>query len=326
MLQILQNKVESERVSHSFEKPFFRGGEDLSGQKDIRDVQHYEAIEHREDMPFSIFNIKKSRMKDENDVIVDVMDRWHPELEIVYTFAGHAKHYIDGQIHVAAPNRLFIVNSESIHKVISDKQSFEEDKIVAVSINIKQKFVKDMIPDIDQRYFLAEPEISGQRIGEIMREFSACQEKETQWEPYEGIRLTGLLCEMLSILCQEALVKKTDILPLNNQKNLERLRGIMQYVGDHYAEPITQHEVAEKFYFTKEYFSRFFKQNTGMTFGEYLTQYRLNAARKDLLESKKSILEIAVNHGFADAGGYIKAFKKIYGTTPLQYRKSFWKE
>jgi AraC-like DNA-binding protein len=63
-----------------------------------------------------------------------------------------------------------------------------------------------------------------------------------------------------------------------------------------------------------------------MTFKEYLSDYRVNAARYDLVYTEKSILEIAIKHGFSDARGYIKAFKKMYNFTPLQYRKSLKKD
>jgi AraC-like DNA-binding protein len=62
-----------------------------------------------------------------------------------------------------------------------------------------------------------------------------------------------------------------------------------------------------------------------MTFKEYLSDFRVNMAREDLQNSVKSILEIALAHGFTDARGYINAFKRIYGTTPLQYRKDIAK-
>ena len=115
--------------------------------------------------------------------------------------------------------------------------------------------------------------------------------------------LTGKVYELMYWICRDGLVLKEEVLPVNSQKNLERLRGIMEYVREHYTEPVTQGEVARRFYFTREYFSRFFKKNTGLTFKEYLTRYRVNAARDDLLNTDKTILEIAVNHGFADARG-----------------------
>lgn len=79
--------------------------------------------------------------------------------------------------------------------------------------------------------------------------------------------------------------------------------------------------MAEKFYFSKEYFARFFKKNTGMTFVQYLTKYRIQKARFQLIHSDASMLDIALDNGFCDDRRFILAFKSQYGITPFQYRK-----
>ena len=56
--------------------------------------------------------------------MLDVLEHWHEELEIVYTVVGHAVHYIDGHAYTAHPGSVFAVNGESIHKVISDSSSY----------------------------------------------------------------------------------------------------------------------------------------------------------------------------------------------------------
>lgn len=285
--------------------------------------QHcYELIEYARSMPFRICNITDKTTRDEYGNTINVLEHWHPEVEIVYTFAGHARHYIDGHMYMAKPGRLFMINSESIHKIMTDDTVSEDCTKIAVVLNVNYDFIKQIIPEMDQKYFAAVTDFNTEEPGTIMKELSAYGEPDKELEPYEQLRLTGKVYELLYWICRDRLLLKEEVLPVNSQKNLERLRGIMQYVGDHYKETVTQNEVAQRFYFTREYFSRFFKKNTGLTFKEYLTRYRINAARKDLQYTDKTILEIAVNNGFADARGFINAFKSIYKTTPLQYRKT----
>jgi AraC-like DNA-binding protein len=295
-------------------------------REDPGNIRLYETIVHREDMPFRIFNIKRSRMAKDDGAIVDVMEHWHPELEIVFVFAGHSVHYIDGHAYVASPGQIFIVNPNSIHKIISDKESFVDDAPVAVSLNIKEDFVRNLIPEFDAYHFLPTVEECDPEIAKIMREFYDSEERETEWNRYEGLRLTELLCRLLGMLWKRALVSNESVLRKKGLKNQEKLNDILQYIGTHYTESLSQQQLASEFYFTKEYFCRFFKANTGMTFKEYLSDYRVNAARYDLVYTEKSILEIAIKHGFSDARGYIKAFKKMYNITPLQYRKSLKKD
>lgn len=135
--------------------------------------------------------------------------------------------------------------------------------------------------------------------------------------------MDSLLNKLLYLVCKNGLREKNSIVTISGKKNADTLRGILEYVSAHYREPVQQMEIAREFFFTRESFSRFFKRNTGMTFGEYLRLYRVKMARKELVESDRLILDIAVDNGFSDARGFINTFKSVYGTSPLQYRKQY---
>lgn len=75
---------------------------------------NYEIVEYTHSLPFQIRNFTGWTIQNDRGDIKDVLEHWHQEIEIVYTFEGHALHYIDGKIHRAAPGKLFITNSESI--------------------------------------------------------------------------------------------------------------------------------------------------------------------------------------------------------------------
>ncbi|MGN8769536.1 response regulator transcription factor [Paenibacillus barengoltzii] len=68
--------------------------------------------------------------------------------------------------------------------------------------------------------------------------------------------------------------------------------------------------------------SRIFKQQTGMNFVKYLTQKRLRMARTLLLETNKKINEIAEEVGYADYPYFRSKFKKEFGLSPSEFRKS----
>lgn len=284
--------------------------------------QPYEIIEYAKKLPFRIHNITRGEVLNEQGKAVHVLGHWHREIEIVYTFAGHATHYADGRACPMEPDGIFIVNSESIHKVISDVNVDESIEVIAVVLIVNYDFIRQLVNNMDEMYFLNCAVTDRSAARKIMEEFSRYADGRRAILDYEELRLTGLMYELMHLLCRDALVRKDNVLPINTQKNLERLRGIMLYVNEHYAEPVTQQEVAKRFYFTKEYFSRFFKKNMGMTFKEYLTKYRLCKTREEILYTNKNILTIAVDHGFSDSRGLILAFREVYGMTPLQYRKA----
>lgn len=275
----------------------------------------YEFVDYFRDVPFRILNISQ-----EMENTDPVMEHWHPELEIIYTYAEGAHYYIDGKPYVSTSGKLLIINSESIHKVIPPNAKPFPRKM-AVVLNVDYAFIKKLIPHMDEMYFISDSGIHTEEIERIMNLFSYYAENNTK-EQFLHLRLIGLFYELMYYLVENSLERKEDIFPINNQKNLERLRGIIEFVEMYYKEPIKQKDVAARFYFTKEYFSRFFKKTTGITFKEYLTRFRLKKAKEELDSTEHTILQIALNNGFSDARGFISAFKDYYQFTPFQYRKS----
>jgi AraC-like DNA-binding protein len=59
-----------------------------------------------------------------------------------------------------------------------------------------------------------------------------------------------------------------------------------------------------------------------MTYREYLSRYRVEQARVELLATEKSVTEIALDNGFSDDRRFILNFKKYFDMTPLRYRKT----
>lgn len=103
-------------------------------------------------------------------------------------------------------------------------------------------------------------------------------------------------------------------------KSLEKLKFIVGYVEQHYAEPITISRMAELCYFSPSHFMKFFKSNMGTSFIQYLNDYRLTMARRLLGASSLSVLEVAQQSGFDNLSYFNRLFKKKYGITPRQMR------
>lgn len=73
------------------------------------------------------------------------------------------------------------------------------------------------------------------------------------------------------------------------------------------------------------YISQVFKKSAGTTFSHYLTNLRINQARKLLTTTSQSINEVSLQSGFNDYFYFLKAFKKATGKTPGEYRDSAYR-
>lgn len=104
-------------------------------------------------------------------------------------------------------------------------------------------------------------------------------------------------------------------------KQAVKLKEILYYISSHYTEELTPGDVAEAVGFSTSHFMKFFKQNSGCTFTEYLNDYRLSVVESMLIAGDKSILEISEEAGFTNLSYFNRLFKKKYGVSPREYRK-----
>lgn len=105
---------------------------------------------------------------------------------------------------------------------------------------------------------------------------------------------------------------------------MPQLLQVKAYVEEHYAENITLESMAAMLYMNPYYFSSFFKKHTGQNFKHYLTEVRMNHARRLLLQSSLMIYEIAEQVGYNNARHFSDMFKKKFGKLPQEYKQS-WK-
>ena len=94
------------------------------------------------------------------------------------------------------------------------------------------------------------------------------------------------------------------------------------YVADHYMEEdLSLDTMCAALGVSSTYFSSVFKKETGRTFISYLTDYRMEIARRLLIETQDKNYVIGKKVGYADANYFSYVFKKEYGTSPSRYRK-----
>ena len=108
------------------------------------------------------------------------------------------------------------------------------------------------------------------------------------------------------------------------EKQEERaITGITRYLQEHLAEEISLCVLADNFHLNPQYISQLFKSEIGVNFLAYLTNIRMEKAKKLLLATSLSIAEVAEQSGYGDYRVFTKVFKKSEGITPSQYRRDF---
>ena len=100
------------------------------------------------------------------------------------------------------------------------------------------------------------------------------------------------------------------------------IQEVATYIYEHYADNLSLEYVADKFNLSRSYLSKKFKTATGFGFKEYIINVRIQNACNLLLETNKSITDIAFECGFNDSNYFGDAFRKAKGISPHKYRKN----
>ena len=130
-------------------------------------------------------------------------------------------------------------------------------------------------------------------------------------------RIKEYMLDIVDEFCSE---NAQDLSEKNVQNRL--VRNVLDVIHKRYAEDISLDSVAYENNITSKYLGKLFKQHCNMGFVKYLTEYRLEIAKEMLLYSQKKILEIARDTGFRDTSYFCALFRKKYGLSPEQYRKT----
>ncbi|MDU4884164.1 response regulator [uncultured Clostridium sp.] len=112
---------------------------------------------------------------------------------------------------------------------------------------------------------------------------------------------------------------------LDDDKNVYSATSIklaIQFITNNFNKNITLKDVADEVFLSQNYLSELFKKETGEGFYEFLSNYRIKRAKEILLTTNLKIYEVAESVGYNDSITFGRAFKKITGTTPNNFRNN----
>lgn len=124
----------------------------------------------------------------------------------------------------------------------------------------------------------------------------------------ELLRFMFLLYESGSI-SSNGFVKKSSL-----------MRPTIEYINEHFTEPLTIDQLAGVVHLSKSYFMGAFKRETGVGAMEYIAQLRLKLARELLRDTDKSVADIAFECGYHNLSNFNRQFRSAGGCSPKEYR------
>jgi len=159
--------------------------------------------------------------------------------------------------------------------------------------------------------------ISGYNDFELVRAALLQHASDYLLKPVNAVELQNTLQK----LERELLAMKSELSTNRSAHPVDIVESVKAYMRHNYMQTINFSNIASQYFFSPAYLAKIFKEHAGVSPGKYLKQYRLDIAKKLLMDSNLSVKEIAYKVGFDDQFHFSKNFKNEVGISPLQYRK-----
>ncbi len=134
----------------------------------------------------------------------------------------------------------------------------------------------------------------------------------TGMKDYSGLKQWFIT--KLTLACHNIIIKKEE-----NSNSL--LKKAKDYILQNYKKDISLDDISRELDISPYYFSKMFKDLSGMNFIEYLTDFRIEKAKRLLQENERSMKEICWEVGYSDPNYFSRIFKKVTGKTPTEYKE-----
>lgn len=273
-----------------------------------------EIIEKNEDLLLSTgFHIKFVTMNHNSPL------HWHRAIEILYILNGNAIVNIENEKYCLKPLDFIVIDSSKVHDVI-----YGLPQTMGICIHISKNFMRRYIPDIELLHIKCysekicpQQQKSYNELCEYMKDLIILYVNQTQ---SYNLRSNALVLQILANLIDYYSIPVAESITTLNYNKLARMEQICDYVQNNYKEIISLQQVSDTIGLNKEYFCRFFKQNMGLSFLNYVQQIRINHIYHDLIQLDDSIQEIIEKHGFTNQKLFYRKFKETYSCTPRQLR------
>ncbi|CAH1054576.1 AraC family transcriptional regulator [Paenibacillus pseudetheri] len=248
----------------------------------------------------------------------------HRGYELYFCIEGHGKLLVADRMYSLLPGSIAIIKPYVLHwpSVVGTKP------LHRVVLSLDERYVQtsfDNSPGISNcvSTLLAEQQpywcfsvVKMDKIRELLLQLA----REIAEQPafYEAA-LHHLLAELFIILAREQYCPPDR----GNSENaaFHLAERILRYLTAHYADSIEVSRLHERFNVSRSHMYDQFKQATGHSLNRYLTIYRINQAKRLLMDTPLSVTEIASAVGFGDLSHFFHTFKSETGLTPSSFRK-----
>ena len=246
---------------------------------------------------------------------------WHDALEIISLTEGELLVSMEGQQYRLQEGNCIILPAYSVHSTLSTRGNS------SLLLQVPVDAFSECIASLEKTRIFCDPFTRDperqkclERIKYLLRKI---METQTDSEPAAGLRSACLVLEIMYVIYTGlSSAEEMSSSLASNRKNRERMSSVLAYTEAHYNEPVSLEDVAGELHLQVNYFCHLFKENTGMTYLQYLNEYRLGRIYQDLMETDMPLKFLLEKHGFTNYKLFRRMFFDRFGATPGELRKN----
>ena len=245
---------------------------------------------------------------------------FHKSYEIYYLISGKRRYFIGNKIFDISPGDMILIPEMLTHKVWDAPEAAPDEYHERFLLSPKREEIPEIFLPCFDTHFYRLPEDARETILSCFQSLHANSQKHDEYTKHHNqANLTNILCTLARL---PASTKR----PVPLSKTDAIIQEAASYIKNNYYEQITLKDMADRYSFSKEYFSVLFKQTTGFGFNEYLNHIRITEAVNLLTSTTDSITQISSKCGFNDSNYFSAVFKKTTGFIPRNFRNKYIKE
>lgn len=231
---------------------------------------------------------------------------YHSFYEIYYLEKGVCSYLIEGKLYEMLGGDVVFIPKSAIHKTSYD------DAYSRLLINCSDEYLEGF--QFEEPFVFRNRELTGKIYGI----FKSIEEEYLKGDKYSGSLIKGYMQQLF------ATVHRGKNYYRNTHSENAYAQKTLKFLEENYTGEITLQSLSESFGISPEHLSRLFKKETGLGFSEYLSLLRLKKAESMLKQNNEvSIAEVAFSCGFNDSNYFCEKFKKVYGVSPLKFKKTY---
>ena len=247
---------------------------------------------------------------------------WHEELECIYVAEGALTASVAGEDVYLPQGWGMFINSRAVHRFTAKAAVkmpnflFLPTLLAAEETLVYRRYVRPVLAGAPL-YVPLDPGSAWQ--AEVLHIMRAIFAMHAQGKPNE-LQVVRRLLEMWELLAASLRLRPVAA-EAQRGGDQARLQVMLQYIRDHYAEPVTLRQVANAAFISRNSALEIFRKGIGQSPIAYMIRYRLQRAAQLLRTTEKAVSIIAYETGFSNPGYFCRKFKEAFGMSPNAYRK-----